>query len=128
MPSSITQKLADGEYLDAWRQFKDENPKTYAAIGLAPVAGQIAAIPDYAEAMQRGSTVDSIKAAASFLPGVNVGKRLLSSTKVAPLVSAAGKGSKLDQIQEAATRQIDDMKHKPTLSSASEFSKAWNES
>lgn len=128
MPKSIKEKIADGEYLDAWRQFKDENPKTYSAIGLAPVTGQIAAIPDYAEAMQRGSTLDSIKAAASFLPGVNLGKKIFASAHAAPIVAAAGNGSKLDQIKEIVANHIDDTKQKTTLTSDSEYSKAWNES
>jgi hypothetical protein len=128
MPTSITSKLADGEYLNAWRQFKDENPKTYAAIGLAPVTGQIAAIPDYAEAMQRGSTADSMAAAASFIPGVKMGKKILSSSKIAAAAMLGEKAAKADQIKEAVTRQVDDLTSKPTLSSTNEYSKAWNES
>jgi hypothetical protein len=128
MATSITDKLKDGEYLNAWRQFKDENPKTYSAIGLAPVTGQLAAIPDYAEAMQRGSKADSMMAAASFLPGVKAGRMLLGAKSVATAARAGEKVAKFDQVKEAVTKQVDDMTTKPTLSSSNDYEKAWSES
>ena len=128
MPKSIKDKLSDGEYLDAWRQFKDENPKTYTAVSVTPVLGQIAAIPDYAEAMQRGSTADSIKAATAMLPGVSAERKLLSAAKVVPSLVLGDKGSKLNQIKEAVSNKWDSLTNKPTLSTQNDFERAWNES
>ena len=45
---TISQRLADKEYMNAWRQFKDDHPVAYGAAAVLPVTGQAAAIADYA--------------------------------------------------------------------------------
>lgn len=72
--TSITQKLAKGEHLDAWRQFKGEYPAAYTVAAVLPVSGQLAAVADYAQAADEGSTADGVTAAASLIPGVRLGK------------------------------------------------------
>lgn len=70
------------EYLDAWRKFKDEHPYAYSAAAVLPVTGQVAAVADYADAMDRGDTVDGMIASASFIPGFKLGK--MAAGKLAP--------------------------------------------
>lgn len=78
---TITERIGDKEYLDAWRQFKDEHPVAYGAAAVLPVTGQAAAIADYADAMDRGDSVDGAIAAASFIPGIGLAK---VGSKIAP--------------------------------------------
>lgn len=79
--TSVTDKLGDGEYLNAWRQFKDENPAAYTAAAVAPVTGQLAAVADYADAWDRGDEKDAALASASLIPGVKLAK---FGSKLAP--------------------------------------------
>lgn len=81
----IGELVADGEYMEAWRKFKDENPEAYTAAAIAPVSGQMAAMADYADAMDRSDSADGVAAAVSLIPGVKlmkVGGRALA--KLAP--------------------------------------------
>ena len=78
---TISQRLADKEYMNAWRQFKDDHPVAYGAAAVLPVTGQAAAIADYADAMDRGDSKDGVIAAASFIPGVGLAKH---GSKLAP--------------------------------------------
>ena len=46
------------------------------------MTGQLAAVADYAEAMERGDSLDASIAAASFIPGFKLGK--MAGSKLAP--------------------------------------------
>lgn len=69
------------EYLEAWREFKREHPGKYTIAAVAPVTGQLAAVADYADAMERGDSVDGAIAAASLIPGFKLAKM---GSKIAP--------------------------------------------
>ena len=86
MMSGIIDKVSQGEYLKAWRQFKDEHPVAYGVSAVLPVSGQAAAAADYADAMDRGDSLDGAIAAASFLPGIGLAKagKAIGKLKVAP--------------------------------------------
>ena len=84
--SGIIDKVSQGEYLKAWRQFKDEHPVAYGVGAVLPFSGQAAAAADYADAMDRGDSVDGVIAAASFIPGIGLGKagKAIGKLKIAP--------------------------------------------
>ncbi len=71
----------DKKYLDAYRQLKADYPATYTYFAVLPVSGQVAAIADYAEALDRGDSTDAALAAASLIPGVKLAKM---GSKLAP--------------------------------------------
>ena len=82
---SVGQLASDGEYMEAWRKFKDDHPEAYTAAAILPVTGQAAAVADYADAMDRSDSADGAMAAASLIPGVRLlkgGGRVAS--RVAP--------------------------------------------
>lgn len=84
---SIGQLASDGEYMEAWRKFKDDHPEAYTAAAILPVTGQAAAVADYADAMDRSDSADGAMAAASLIPGVRLlkgGGRVAS--RVAPSI------------------------------------------
>ena len=82
MPTSIDEKTKESkDYLDAWRGFKDENPGLYTAAAILPGTGQVAAVADYADAMDRRDTKDGVLAAASLIPGFKLAKTV---SKLAP--------------------------------------------
>lgn len=143
-------KLAsDGEYMEAWRKFKDEHPATYTALAVAPVSGQMAAVADYADAMDRSDSADGVTAAASLIPGVKLlkfGGRLASKiapsgfelgvakslapssvrARIAPVTERAdkvGKAAAAEQVVEYVdgkmTREASDQRDR-------EYAKAWN--
>ena len=93
---TISQRLADKEYLDAWRQFKDEHPVAYSASAILPVTGQVAAVADYADAMDRGDSTDASIAAVSFLPGVGLAK---AGSRLAP--ASIRLKSKMNAVEKA---------------------------
>ena len=107
--SGISDKLSEGEYLKAWRQFKDEHPVAYSAAAVLPVTGQAAAVADYADAMDRGDSTDGAIAAASFIPGVGLGKaaKSIGKMKLAPArsVDASAVGGKGISKWERAVEQ-----------------------
>lgn len=76
--------MSDNEYLSAWRKFKEDHPVAYGVTAILPVTGQVAAIADYADAMDRGDSVDGAIAAASFIPGVGITKAAKVLKGVAP--------------------------------------------
>lgn len=84
--SGIIDKVSQGEYLKAWRQFKDEHPVAYGISAVLPFSGQAAAAADYADAMDRGDSLDGAIAAASFIPGIGLAKagKAIGKLKVAP--------------------------------------------
>lgn len=86
MDDGIADKVARGEYLKAWRQFKDEHPVAYGVSAVLPISGQASAAFDYADAMDRGDSVDGAIAAASFIPGIGMAKsaKAIGKVKVAP--------------------------------------------
>lgn len=66
--------MADLSFLDKYRALKQEYPAAYTAAAIAPVTGQVLAVADYADAMDRGDTGDAIVAAGSLIPGVKLAK------------------------------------------------------
>lgn len=72
------------EYLEAWRGFKKDHPVLYSAAAVLPVTGQAAAVADYADAMDRGDSVDGAIAAASFIPGIGIAKAARAVKGIAP--------------------------------------------
>ena len=75
MPTT-QQSIAEvkDEYLRQWNKFKDENPEIYTAASVLPVTGQLAAVADYADAMNKRDSYGASMAALSFLPGVKLAK------------------------------------------------------
>ena len=67
--------------MKAWRQAREDHPGTYTAASILPITGQLTAVADYAEAMDRNDSADATRAAASFVPGVRLAKL---GTKIAP--------------------------------------------
>lgn len=99
MSDGITDKVARGEYLKAWRQFKDDHPVAYGVSAVLPLSGQATAVADYADAMDRGDSLDGAIAAASFIPGIGLAKagKAIGKLKIAParsidLSPVGGKG------------------------------------
>ncbi len=108
----------DNKYLTAYRQLKSDYPAAYTALAILPVSGQMAAIADYADAIDRGSSTDAAMAAASLIPGVKLAKigsklappsiRLASQMNdvekaISPIVKRApmiGKGASAEQVAE----------------------------
>lgn len=78
----MSDKKERAQFLDSWRDFKKEHPAIYTAAAVLPVTGQAAAVADYADAMDRGDSVDGAIAAASFIPGFKLGK--MAGSKFAP--------------------------------------------
>jgi len=131
MADSISEKLGKKEYLSAWRQFKDEHPTAYTAAAVLPVTGQMAAVADYTDAMDKNDSTDGVTAAASFIPGVKLAKmaskmapsvlRSPSSMtrlerSIEPLVNKAptiGKAAGAEQVGQYVENKLD------------EYSKAW---
>jgi hypothetical protein len=64
-----------------WREAKKEHPIATTIAEVLPVTGQIAAVADYADALEQGNTADGVQAALSFIPGIKMGK---VATKLAP--------------------------------------------
>ena len=143
---TISQRIADKEWLDAWRQFKDEHPVAYGAAAILPVTGQAAAVADYADAMDRGDSKDGAIAAASFIPGIGLAKvgskiapaslRLKSQMNpvekaIAPLTKRAQKiGLTADgeQIGETIVKEADVLKKEQSQKEKDdlEYRAAWN--
>lgn len=141
--TSIPQKLAKGEALNAWRQFKDEYPAAYTAAAVLPVTGQAAAVADYAQATDEGNRADGVTAAASFIPGFKLGKmasklappalRLASKMTttekaIAPLVKHAptiGKVAAAEQLSEYAVAKLKNDKEKAR--DDDEFAASWRD-
>ena len=73
--------MSDESYIQSWRRWKEENPGHYTKAAILPVTGQVAAVLDWADAMDRGDSTDGAIAAASFIPGVGLAK---SASKLAP--------------------------------------------
>ena len=146
---TIGKLASDGEYMEAWRKFKDEHPATYTALAVAPVSGQMAAMADYADAMDRSDSADGVTAAASLIPGVKllkVGGRVAS--KIAPSSLELGVAKSLapssarariapitersDKIGKAAAAEqvVEYVDGKMTSEAADqrsrEYAKAWN--
>jgi hypothetical protein len=81
MATSASELASKGEYLEAWRQLKDDYPTAYTAVAITPGVGSVVAGIDYAEAMDRGDQGDAALAAASVIPGVKLAK---VASKLAP--------------------------------------------
>lgn len=107
---SPIESLRQGEYLKAWRELKETRPGAYTAAAVAPVTGQLAAIADYADAMDRGDSVDGITAAASLIPGIALGKY---AGKLAP--SAFRAISEMNSVEKAINPIV---KKAPTIGKA----------
>jgi hypothetical protein len=133
--------------LDAYRKLKEDHPEAYTALAILPVSGQIAAMADYADALDRGDSADGAIAAASLIPGVKLAKyasklapatlRLKSQMNVvekaiAPVVKQSdkvGKAMGVEQASEYAGKKIS--AHAAPIDHAAkereEYSSAWNE-
>lgn len=108
MPNTtISDKLKEGKYLAAWKQFKDESPATYTAAAILPVSGQVAALADYAQATDEGNQGDAVIASASLIPGFKLGKM---ASKLAP--ASLRLKSQMNVVEQAIAPTI---KHAPTV-------------
>jgi len=133
----------DKSLLDAYRQLKSDYPAAYTALAVLPVSGQIAAIADYADAIDRGSSKDAALAAASLIPGVKLAKmgsqmapptlRLASQMNtvekaVAPITKRApaiGKAMGAEQIAEYATKPANAAPVDKAAQDRQEYHEAW---
>ena len=88
MPTTMQSIIdAKDEYLKRWNEFKEKNPEIYTAASILPVTGQVAAVADYAEAMNRRDGPEAAMAALSFLPGVKLAKKVAGSGRLASKIA-----------------------------------------
>ena len=131
------------EYLKAWREFKDVHPEAYTAAAVTPFVGSAVAVADYADAMDRGDSVDGATAAASIIPGVKLAKygskmapaalRLASKLNpvektIAPVTKRAdkvGKAMNVEQVGEYAGNQVGRVAPADANKEVEEFHQAW---
>jgi hypothetical protein len=109
-----------------WREAKKEHPIATTIAEVMPVTGQLAAVADYADAMDAGNTGDGIKAAVSFIPGVKLAK---AATRIAPASLRVGMNA-AEKALAPITRHAQQINRAGNAlevgDAAADYAQAWN--